>query len=244
MHEPGLSPPRAARRVAVMQPYFFPYAGYFRLFAAADEFVLFDCVQFPRRGRVHRTELADAGGTPAWLTLPLANQPRDTRIASLEFAANARQLLDSRLAALPWLRAGQGAGARQVRDYLQSPLVNVVDFLEAGLRLVAGTLGIEPRIVRSSSLDIDPGLRGQDRVVAVARAVGASSYLNSPGGTALYDHAEFARHGISLEFLPPYGGRFFHMLPALVNEDPATLRADVLSTIAPSGVAGDRPPHP
>jgi hypothetical protein len=44
-------------RIAVMQPYFFPYAGYFRLLQAADHFVLLDCVQFPRRGRVHRTQV-------------------------------------------------------------------------------------------------------------------------------------------------------------------------------------------
>jgi hypothetical protein len=41
--------------VAVMQPYFLPYPGYFRLFAAADQVALFDCVQFPRRGWVHRS---------------------------------------------------------------------------------------------------------------------------------------------------------------------------------------------
>ena len=63
-------------RVAVMQPYFYPYAGYFRLFAAADCFVVLDCVQFNRRGRVHRAQLLDARG--GWLTLPLARQPRES----------------------------------------------------------------------------------------------------------------------------------------------------------------------
>ena len=42
-----------------MQPYLFPYAGYFRLLSQVDEFVIYDCVQFPRRGRVHRTEVPD-----------------------------------------------------------------------------------------------------------------------------------------------------------------------------------------
>ena len=39
-------------KLGIMQPYFFPYAGYFRLFAHVDEFVIFDCVQFRRRGRM------------------------------------------------------------------------------------------------------------------------------------------------------------------------------------------------
>ena len=51
-----------------MQPYFFPYVGYFGLLAHVDEFVIFDCVQFPRRGRVHRTEVTPASdGEQRWL---------------------------------------------------------------------------------------------------------------------------------------------------------------------------------
>ena len=51
----GQAPIEPGKRIAVMQPYFFPYLGYFRLFSQADEFVIYDCVQMPRRGRVHRT---------------------------------------------------------------------------------------------------------------------------------------------------------------------------------------------
>ena len=59
-------------RVAVMQPYFYPYMGYFQLLAAVDLFVVFDSVQFPRRGRVHRCEVPDGLSGARWLTLPLA----------------------------------------------------------------------------------------------------------------------------------------------------------------------------
>ncbi len=67
---------KGKRTIAVMQPYFFPYAGYFRLMSASDVFVVFDDVQFPRRGRVHRCEMAPG----RWLTLPLAPMPLDTLI--------------------------------------------------------------------------------------------------------------------------------------------------------------------
>ena len=71
--------------VAVMQPYFLPYAGYFRLFAAADRVALFDCVQFPRRGWVHRNRLPNAAGDAAWLTLPLQQAAVEARISDLRF---------------------------------------------------------------------------------------------------------------------------------------------------------------
>jgi hypothetical protein len=84
-----------------MQPYFFPYAGYYRLFAVVDEFVIFDCVQFPRRGRVHRRRSPARGGGAEWLTLLLARQPRDVLIRDIAFSPDARQRFDERLARPP-----------------------------------------------------------------------------------------------------------------------------------------------
>src|SRR4051812_24083058 len=75
--------------VATMQPYFIRYAGYFRLFAASDLFVTYDCVQFPRHGWVHRKKMVAAGGRECWLTPPLANRLRDVRIRDLSVRARA-----------------------------------------------------------------------------------------------------------------------------------------------------------
>lgn len=214
-----------------MQPYFLPYAGYFRLFAAVDEFVIYDCVQFPRRGRVHRSEIPGADGAPRWLTLPLARQPRDVRIDQLAFAEGARKTFDDRLAAIPWLANASGPGADATRALLSAPLAGVVDYLQSTLSAVAARMGFQPTIRRSSSLAIDPGVHGQDRVIAIARAVGATHYLNAPGGRALYVAADFAAHGLVLEFLSPYGGRGMHLLPALLQWSDDELRADVLSQL-------------
>jgi hypothetical protein len=213
----------AGKRIAVMQPYFFPYAGYFRLFSQVDEFVLFDRVQFPRTGRVHRTEYEPG----KWLTLPLVRQALEVQICDLVFAEGARSELDRRLAALPWLASAKGEHAERLREYLYSPLGDVVDFLEQGLRLVNSLLGIEVPIVRSSTLDIAPGLRGQSRVLAIASARGASHYLNSPGGRALYQPEAFAQAGIELEFLPDYQGRHYQLLPDLVRGEAASIAAEV-----------------
>ena len=227
------APAAATRRIAVMQPYYYPYAGYFRLLAAADEFVLLDCVQFPRRGRVHRCQVPGPAGVEEWLTLPLAAQPRDTLIRDLAFAAGARAELDARLARLPWIAAARGPAAEAVRAHLQAPLHDVVGHLEAGLRTVATLLGLPARVLRSSSLAVDPALRGQDRILAVAQVRGATHYLNAPGGRALYDAASFSAAGIALEFLPPYPGPHAHLLPALLREAPEAIRADVLATAVP-----------
>lgn len=215
------------KRIAVMQPYFFPYLGYFRLFSEVDEFVLYDCVQMPRRGRVHRTQVASLGRESDWLGLPLARQPQDVLIRDLAFAADARAEFDRRLSSLAWVASTRGPDADRVRDYLHAPLDSVMDFLESGLRLVLDLLDIHTPIVRSSVLGMDPALRAQDRILAIAHARGATHYLNSPGGRDLYDPESFAREGIELEFLQPYEGAFMHLLPALMAGQRSAMAAEL-----------------
>ena len=219
--------------VAVMQPYFFPYAGYFRLLASVDEFVIFDCVQFQRRGRIHRTEVPGSKGELVWLTLPLAHCPRETLIQDVHFAERAREQLDERLATFPWLQNARGQAAQELRRYLAQPLMCLNPFLEQGLRLTADMLGIDVRISRSSSLHIPPGLRAQERILAVVNALGATHYVNLPGGRGLYQPEIFAQHGVQLEFLPDYHGPNLSMLHSLVTQDVAAIRDDVLA--APPG---------
>jgi hypothetical protein len=213
-----------------MQPYFFPYAGYFRLFAAVDTFIIYDCVQFPRRGRVHRVEAPGPNGAPEWLTLPLAYHPRDVLIRNLRFADNARKYFDERLARFPWVHTATGHNARLIRNFLYEPLNSVVDYLEAGLRLTINLLKIDTAIVRSSELNVDPSLRGQARVIATVRAVGATRYVNASGGRALYDPVAFRQSGIELAFLEPYEGRFRYLLPALMGDPGAEIGRDVRET--------------
>jgi len=213
-----------------MQPYFFPYAGYFRLFAAADVFIMFDCVQFPRRGRVHRAEVPGPNGVPEWLTLPLTYHQRDTLIRDLSFAEHARELFDERLARLKWIRTANGPHAGLIRDFLCAPLSSVMDYLEDGLRLVIDLIQIHTAIVRSSALKLDPSLRGQARVIAAIQAVGATHYVNASGGRSLYDETTFRQAGIELVFLMPYHGQLRYMLPALMTGSSAVIGDDVRAT--------------
>lgn len=218
-------------RVAIMQPYFFPYAGYFRLMAQSDLFVILDDVQFPRRGRVHRCELAPG----SWLPLPLARAARDTRINRLAWAPDARASLDARLA-----QAGiDRAVPSPLRAHLFAPLPPVPDFLEQGLRLVTGMLDLPVRFLRSSALGLPAGLRGQDRILAILSALGASHYINAPGGRDLYQPNAFAARGIRLEFLPPYRGAFPYLLPELLLPGAGSrIRADLDREDFPGAAAG------
>ncbi|MBL4810823.1 MAG: WbqC family protein [Rhodobacteraceae bacterium] len=198
-------------KVAVMQPYFYPYMNYFRLIAAVDVFVLFDCVQFPRRGRVHRAPLESGG----WLTLPLAKQSRDVLICDVELSESRDALWAARLAKVPQVA-------------LTGPLPQMLSpWLEARLRDACDQLKIKTPFIRSSSLGLPDDLRGKDRVMAAAKAVGGDHYCNLPGGRDLYGVDEFAAAGLGLRFLPDYPGPYFHMLEALAKEPIEALIADL-----------------
>lgn len=215
-----------------MQPYLFPYAGYYRLLAAADLFLIFDCVQFARRGRSHRCEVPRTDGRTEWLTLPLALARRETSIDRIVLAADARARFDERLRHLPWIAAAGGPAARRVRSWLQAPLDGrpLVDYLEFTLRETAALLQLPASIARSSMLALGPELRGPARVIAAVQAVQGSHFINAPGGVGLYDAATFAAAGLRLSFLTPYTGRFPHLLPALLQTPPQEIADDISRT--------------
>ena len=204
--------------VAIMQPYFLPYTGYFRLFAASDLFVIYDCVQFPRRGWVHRNRLVDASGAVRWLTLPLERAPQNVLIRDLRFPPNAGRLLAERLRRFPCVAAAPEAAGpilAALREVRESPL----DYIERLLERTVTYFGIPWNVIRSSSLDVPAGLHGQDRILEIARRLGAGRYVNSYGGRHLYDPASFADAGIELHFLPDYAGPNVSILSRILQED-------------------------
>lgn len=212
-------------RVAVMQPYFAAYAGYYRLLAGADIFVIYDCVQFPRRGWVHRNRLPDGSGEAQWLTLPLAHAPYDARIGALRFAPDAPTLTDERMRKFPSLRGLRGPA----RDFMCAGALegSFVDYIEQQLMVARTLFGWRCTFARSSTLALEPSLTAQDRILEILRIVGASAYVNAPGGRALYDERAFAARGIALHFLPDYEGPRWSMLHRLASDDVSAISAEI-----------------
>lgn len=214
-----------------MQPYFLPFPGYFRLFAAADEVVLLDTVQFPRRGFVHRNRFRKLTGSLDWLSLPVHSAPRDTLIHDLAFASGASAILTKQVRAFEMFSRAGEADDRLKADLLTldgSPVEVIVRLLKA----CCEALGLPFADLRASHIDAPAGLKGQDRVLAIARARGAQTYVNLPGGRALYDAPTFAAHGLDLRFLPSYQGPIDSIGQRLHDSPPRLVREEILSQCA------------
>ncbi|WP_109047082.1 WbqC family protein [Azospirillum sp. TSA6c] len=209
--------------VAIMQPYFLPYAGYFRLMAAADLFVIYDCVQFPRRGWVHRNRLQNAAGELDWLTLPLHHPPWQARIDTIRLAKDAPERLTTAIRRFPCLSTplGQKLVANLVLFGSEgAPLLR--DYLDRQLRGIADLLGLSTPFLCSSTLGLESNLQAQDRILNICQRLGATRYINAPGGVDLYDVAAFNERGIELVVLPPWHGAFDSVLQRILEDGPQT----------------------
>src|SRR5215469_15966664 len=112
------------KTVAIMQPYFMPYAGYFRLMAAADVFVIYDCAQFPKGGWVHRNRMPDGTGRMQWLTLPINRPHLGTHIADLTFMPDAKEVMNMRSSTFPDISARLDSDPllSRLMDFSRTPL--------------------------------------------------------------------------------------------------------------------------
>ena len=197
-------------RLGLQQPYFFPYPGYYQLLFAVDRFVAYDDVAWIKGGWIHRNRLL-VQGKPVWFTIPTrgasSNVPLDSvRAADGPWRERMLQTFEQAYARAPFRKAVLPMVQRVVA--IPSPFV--ADIAVASLEAVRDYLGYTTPIHRARNRYGEAGhLRGQDRVIAICRAEGATEYLNAMGGTALYDRAAFGNAGIALRFLrgsPPAGG--------------------------------------
>jgi len=188
-----------------MQPYLFPYIGYFQLLHAVDRFVLYDDVAYIKQGWINRNRIL-INGAAAYITIPLKHASSHRLICEIETDDSAQnrcwnaKLLKS--VSNAYRRAPQFAMVFPLLEEVFSAAVPLVgDVARAGIEAVARVLHIRTPLVRSSTAHPDAGATGARRVIDICRAEGATEYINPIGGTALYDARTFRDAGLELRFL-------------------------------------------
>jgi len=184
-----------------MQPYFFPYVGYFQLIEAVDKFIIYDNIKYTKKGWINRNRLLQ-NGKDAIFTLPLKNDSDFLDVRDRELATNfsRKKLLDQIEAAYrraPYFEQTFPLIQRIVRHEES----NLFAFLRHSIARTCEHLKIATNITISSHVPVQHDLRSQERVIAMCEAVGADTYVNPIGGTELYDKDEFKVRGIELKFI-------------------------------------------
>lgn len=190
-------------KVAIMQPYFFPYIGYFQLLQAVDIFVIYDNIQFSKKGWINRNRIL-ANGKDEYFTLPLKKDSDYLNVVDRKLSDNFDQDKVKTL--------------RKIKEcYRKAPFFdtvfplienafnyqseNLFDFIFHSLKLQLDFLEISTEVVISSSLEVDHTLKSQDKVIAICENLKASAYYNPIGGLELYDNESFESKNMKLSFM-------------------------------------------
>jgi hypothetical protein len=186
--------------VAIHQPNYMPWIGFFHKFAHADVAVLLDSVQFPRRGVTHRNYVLGPQG-PLLLTVPVASPPYDCPIADVAVADHGgwaekhfRSLEHCYRKAPFW--ADHAPFLRSV--YLERPWALLADLNETIIRHLFEYLAIRTPLVRASALGGEGA--ATDLLIDLTRRAGGSTYLSGPSGRTYMHEEQFARAGIGLVY--------------------------------------------
>jgi hypothetical protein len=189
------------KSVAIMQPYFFPYIGYFQLIAALDLFILYDNIKYTKKGWINRNRILQ-NGNDVMFSLPLKKNSDSLNVCERELAAdfNRNKLLH------------QFKNAYRHAPYFTKtfPLIeqivlheetNLFQFLHHSIVKTCEHLGITTKIEISSNISIDHDLKKQDKILALCEAVGANIYVNAIGGMELYSKETFREKDVDLKFI-------------------------------------------
>ena len=189
-------------KIAIMQPYFLPYIGYFQLMAAVDRFVLLDDVNFINRGWINRNRIA-VNGESHWLTIPLLGASQNKLINDIEILPDVfwkKKML--RTVQMNYASSPHFEAVFQLLcKILYAADGNLSSFLSLSLIMIKKYLGLTTDIELASGIYPKLDLKGEQRILDICTKEAASTYVNPYSGKFLYKNTNFAASGVDLLFL-------------------------------------------
>lgn len=186
-------------RLGIMQPYFFPYLGYWQLLANVDKYVVYDDVTYIKGGWINRNNFL-INGQKNLLTMRLEKANSYTLIKDITIKDDFVKFLKT--IEMSYKKAPFFEDSfRLLKDICQCPDKKLGQFLFNSHIKICEYLGIDTELILSSSFEKHTELKGKDKVISICKQLGADEYINAIGGQELYDKKEFAENGIKLNFL-------------------------------------------
>ncbi|GAA4463402.1 WbqC family protein [Nibrella saemangeumensis] len=222
-------------KLAIMQPYFLPYIGYFQLMNLVDKFVLYDDVAFINRGWVNRNRML-LNGKEHLFTIPLKEASQNKRICDIALADDPKwqdkllKTIEQAYRKAPFYETVFPLTAKMINFRAE----NIAGYIRHSFTILNPYLGIETELVPSSTIYANTELKAQERILAICRQENATHYINPIGGLELYRKEDFAGADIQLSFIrsqpvtyPQFRNEFvpwLSILDILMFNEPATIR--------------------
>ncbi len=212
------------RKLAIMQPYFMPYIGYFQMINAVDRFVLFDDVTYINKGWINRNRICVAG-RPHTFTIPLVAASQNRAICEHQLYEGGRW----RTKLLATIKANYRSAVNFDEAYslmenvVLHPAQGLSEFIAHSLAQVCAYLHIPTEFVPTSRAFANQHLKAQARILDICKKENSGIYVNAIGGLELYRAKDFRSEGVELLFLEsqaePYqqGGSVFHANLSIID---------------------------
>lgn len=190
------------KKVAIMQPYFFPYIGYWQAINAVDEYVLLDDVNFIMRGYINRNNIL-LNGKAHLFSIPLEKPSQNKLISETKLNFNDK---DKETFLKTIMTAYKKAPYFNdvfsiVESIILNPENNLTNYIKFSIETIKNYLEIDTLITLSSEIKKDSSLKAQDRILEINKKLNADMYINAIGGQELYDKDLFANSNIELKFI-------------------------------------------
>ncbi len=209
------------QKVALMQPYLFPYIGYFQLISAVDLFVFYDDCQYMKGGWINSNRIKRAD-TDYQFTISLKKGGHTQTIAQRFYHEKAKDEMKSLMGVVyPFYKRApfKDRVFQLIEEFVQMENQNLSEVNIAMVQKVCQLLKIKTRFSKSSDYNLPMELRSSAKVLEIVRRTHGTTYVNPIGGLELYSEDEFAAQGIQLHFLKsklrPYPQQGHGFVPGL-----------------------------
>lgn len=188
-------------KLGIMQPYFLPYIGYFQLLNAVDKYVIYDNIQFTKKGWINRNRILQ-NGKDTLITIPVEKDSDYLNIYQRSVSSGfdrkklLNQIKESYRKALYFNEI-----MPLIEEIVNYNDNNLFNYIYHSIVKICGYLRIDTEFIISSTIDIDHSLKGQEKVIAICKTFEATEYYNAIGGQELYSPIDFEKENIKLNFV-------------------------------------------
>lgn len=190
--------------IAIMQPYIFPYVGYFQMVNAVEKFVFYDDVNYIKKGWINRNRIL-VNGQDFMLTVPLLNASQNNIISESyirkdsygEWKAKLLQTISLNYKKAPYFEVV----FPMLKTFFDADYDTISEMAIKSVKLVSEYLELDTEFILSSEAYENKGLERQERLIDICKREKANHYINALGGRELYKKQDFEKEGIRLDFI-------------------------------------------
>lgn len=190
-------------KIAIMQPYLFPYLGYYQLINSVDKFVVYDEIEYTKKGWINRNRIL-INGTDHLFTIPVKNDSDFLHVNKRFLAENYndhKKKLKNQIRSA-YLKSPQFSIVFPIiEECLDFSNNNLFEFILNSIHKICSYLEIKTDLIISSALNINSSFKGENKVIEINKVLNSSIYINAIGGLNLYTKENFSKNNIELKFL-------------------------------------------